>query len=74
MTADDTWQRVEVNADQVKHLNRGFLDQKKGSLPRQVWLSEYMCQFTEAADDYFGHEDIMAALSHDVAPLFVGGV
>ena len=72
-TADDTWQRVEVNAYQVKHLNREFLDHKKDSLPRQIWLSEYMCQFTEAVDDYFAHADIEAALSHDVAPLIVGG-
>lgn len=40
------------------------------SLPRRVFRQEYECSFEETEDQVFTHEDVTAAISSEVTPLF----
>ena len=50
--------------------SRAFIDQERRELPAFWFDQEYGCQFRETIDSVFAADDIHAALSADVAPLF----
>ena len=64
------WQRVEVPATQVPRISAEFLEEEKSSMGEWWYSQEYMCQFREATDAVFSHEQVMGALSDEIQPLF----
>jgi hypothetical protein len=48
-----------------------FLDEERRALGPRWYAQEYLCSFEDTIDAVFASEDIMAALSEDVVPLFL---
>jgi hypothetical protein len=64
------WERYEVPASQCPRIPEVFLEEERRSLPRRVYRQEYECSFEETDDQVFSFEDVAAAISKDVTPLF----
>ncbi len=64
------WVRYEVPATEVPRISPEFLAEERHALPERVFRQEYMCSFEETEDQVFAYEDVEAALSDEVAPLF----
>ena len=72
-TEGQGWERYEVPAEKVPRISRAFLEEERQALPRRVYRQEYECSFEDTEDQVFSYEDVTAAISPEVAPLF-GGV
>jgi hypothetical protein len=64
------WERYEVPASECPRIPASFLDEERRSLPRRVFRQEYECSFEETDDQVFSHDDVTAAISEEVTPLF----
>ncbi len=64
------WERYEVPASQCPRISEAFLEEERRSLPRRVYRQEYECSFEETDDQVFSFDDVAAAISKDVTPLF----
>src|SRR5215207_5192770 len=64
------WEHYEVPASQCPRISEAFLEEERRSLPRRVYRQEYECSFEETDDQVFSFEDVAAAISPDVTPLF----
>ena len=67
------WRRFEVPAADCPRISASFLEEERRSLPARVYRQEYECSFEETSDQVFSHEDVEAALTDEVAPLFGPG-
>jgi hypothetical protein len=72
-TSGDAWDRIEVPAEQCPRISPKFLAEERRTMPRNWFAAEYGCEFTDTADALFLYDDIMAALSDEVEPLFMNG-
>ena len=72
-TEGSGWERYEVAAGQVPRISEGFLEEERRALPARVFRQEYECSFEETDDQVFSYEDVAAAISDEVTPLFGGG-
>jgi hypothetical protein len=72
-TEGSGWERYEVAAGQVPRISEAFLSEKRRALPARVFRQEYECSFEETDDQVFSYEDVAAAISDEVTPLFGGG-
>ncbi len=66
------WERYEVPASECPRIPAAFLEEERRTLPRRVFRQEYECSFEETEDSVFSHEDVKAAISDEVTPLFGG--
>jgi phage FluMu gp28-like protein len=64
------WQRFEVTAEQCPRISKSFLAEERQALPARVFRQEYECSFEDTEGAVFAYEDIEAAVSHDIEPLF----
>ena len=64
------WHRVKITAHECPRISATFLAEERRSLPDFVYRQEYLCEFADTLDTVFRYEDIQAALSVEVAPLF----
>ena len=64
------WERVRVEATECPRISASFLAEERRSLPTLLYRSEYLCAFTDTVDQVFSTDDITAALTADIAPLF----
>jgi hypothetical protein len=69
-TGGHGWERYEVPASRCPRISGEFLEEERRVLPRQVFRQEYECSFEETEDQVFTHEDVQAAISAEVTPLF----
>ena len=68
--AGEGWERYEVPAGACPRIPPGFLAEERRVLPARVYRQEYECSFEETEDQVFGYEEVEAAMSDDVAPMF----
>ena len=61
---------MKIVAEQCPRIPREFLEQERRSLGERWFRQEYMCSFEDVVDAVFSYDDIQAALSDDVKPLF----
>ncbi len=64
------WDRYEVKATDCPRIPTAFLEEERRALPRRVYRQEYECSFEEMEDSVFSHEDVQAAISDEVTPMF----
>ncbi|MEM8598472.1 MAG: terminase family protein [Bacteroidota bacterium] len=69
----DPWRRIKVTAYDCPRISEGFLDEERQALGAWWFKQEYLCEFADTIDSLFRTEDIMAAFSSDIAPLFGQG-
>jgi hypothetical protein len=67
------WERYEVPAEKIPRISEAFLEEERRALPRRVYRQEYECSFEDTEDQVFSYEDVTAAISPEVAPLFEEG-
>ena len=67
------WERYEVAASRVPRISKAFLEEERRALPARIFHQEYECSFEETDDQVFSYEDVTAAISDEVPPLFGGG-
>jgi hypothetical protein len=66
------WKRVKITAHDCPRISPGFLEQERAALGEWWYRQEYLCEFVETEDQVFGYDEVMAAISGDVKPLFGG--
>ncbi|WP_020473436.1 terminase large subunit domain-containing protein [Zavarzinella formosa] len=66
----NNWKRVRITAPECPRISPEFLAEERRSLGERWYRQEYLCSFEATVDAVFAAEDIRAALSDDVRPLF----
>jgi len=64
------WQRTKITAHQCPRITPAFLEEEQRALPASWFKAEYLCEFGELEGAVFGYDDIQAALSGEVLPLW----
>jgi hypothetical protein len=64
------WERVKTTADQCPRIGPEFLAEERDALGERWFRQEYHCSFEDVADAVFSYDDVQAALSLEVQPLF----
>ncbi len=72
-TSGNGWDRYEVPASECPRIPSEFLEEERRALPARIYRQEYECSFEETDDQVFSYEDVIAAISEEVTPLFGGG-
>lgn len=67
-----SWRRVKITADQCPRIDKDWLERERKMIGDWWYRQEYMCEFVETADQVFSYDDIAAALSDEIKPLFGG--
>lgn len=67
------WERYEASAAECPRIPESFLEEERRALPARIFRQEYECSFEETEDQVFSYEDVAAAMSEEVTPLFGGG-
>jgi len=66
----DGWERIRIPATECPRISPKFIEEEKRSLGHWWFRQEYMCEFGEAEDQVFGYDEVMAAITDAVQPLF----
>jgi hypothetical protein len=66
----EPWERYKVDATQVPRISPEFLLEERRVLGEWWYAQEYMCEFRESVDSVFGVDDIEAAVTTDITPIF----
>jgi hypothetical protein len=66
---DDSWERIEVKADECPRLTPDFLESERALLGERRYRREYECQFTGADDALFSPELVRTMFTDEVEPL-----
>jgi hypothetical protein len=69
-TSSRPWARVQVTAEQCRRISEDFLREERESIGERWYRQEYQCSFEDMVGAVFSWEDIQAAMSDDVQPLF----
>jgi hypothetical protein len=69
-SSSGNWQRVRVTAAECPRIRPDFLAEERQALGERWFRQEYECSFEDNMGAVFAHEDIMAALSDDLEPLY----
>jgi hypothetical protein len=69
-TGNQDWRRIKVTARDCPRLTPDFLREEEEALGPRWYAMEYMCEFSDAVDALFAEEDVQAALTNDLKPLF----
>lgn len=64
------WHREKVTAYDCPRIDPAWLEQERASMGDWWFDQEFLCEFKDAIDSYFRGQDIAAAASEDVRPLF----
>ena len=67
---ESNWQRVRITAEECPRIPKEFLAEERRSLGDRYYRQEYGCEFVETVNAVFSMEDIQAARSNDIEPLF----
>jgi Terminase large subunit, T4likevirus-type, N-terminal len=72
-TEGQHWERIKITAYECPRISKEFLEEERRSMPAMFFAAEYLCEFTDTEDSVFTYEDVQAAVSREVQPLFPGG-
>jgi hypothetical protein len=64
------WQRVKITAYDCPRISNEWLEQERAAIGDWWFRQEYLCESVETLDQVFSFDDIQAALSDEVQPLF----
>lgn len=69
-TGKHKWERVKITAHQCPRISKEFLDEERQAIGDRWFRQEYECSFEDMVGAVFRQEDIDAALTAIVKPLF----
>ena len=64
------WDRYRIPASECPRISPEFLADERRAMADFFYRQEYACEFGETTSQLFGHDDIQASITGDVAPLF----
>ncbi len=64
------WRKVKITADQCPRIDKDWLERERKMIGDWWYLQEYFCEFVETNEQVFSYDDIEAAISSDIKPLF----
>jgi phage FluMu gp28-like protein len=64
------WQRTMITWQDCPRITPERIAQERRQIPASRFRAEYECQFVEVDDGAFAYDDVQAALSDDIVPLF----
>jgi Terminase large subunit, T4likevirus-type, N-terminal len=64
------WHRVKITANDCPRIDPVWLARERDAIGEWWFRQEYLCEFVDTADQVFGLEVVMRALSPEVQPLF----
>ena len=69
---DDDGMRTsgEIRRQELEEQAARAQEEERKALPRRVYRQEYDCSFEDVDDAVFAYEDVLAAISEEVTPLF----
>lgn len=67
------WHRTMVTAEQCPRIDATWLAAERAAIPDFIYRQEYGCAFVETDDHLFRSDDIAAAITPAVTPLFAIG-
>ena len=67
----EPWERIKITAPDCPRITPAFLAEERRVLGERWYRQEYLCSFEDTVDAVFTSEDISAALSEDIQPLFL---
>jgi hypothetical protein len=70
--SNHVWERVQIKATDCPRISKEFLTEELEAIGERWFNQEYMCSFEDMIGAVFRAEDIDAAFSEDVQPLFAG--
>ena len=65
------WERTMVTADQCPRIDQTWLRDERELIGDWQFRQEYMCEFVDTDEQFFASDLIEAALSDEVAPLWI---
>ena len=65
-----SWERYEVPATRCPRISGEFLEEERRTLPWRVYRQEYENSFEDTDDQVFSYEDVQAAITPEITPLF----
>jgi len=68
----DTWERIMITAHDCPRITPEFLEEERQALGEWWFKQEYLCEFVETEDSVFTYDQVMAAITEEVEPLFGG--
>lgn len=69
-TEGQGWVRFRVTGPECPRITAAFLAEEKATLPDSWFQQEYMCEFADTDQSVFRYDDVQAAMSDEVRPLF----
>jgi hypothetical protein len=69
-SGDAAWERYRVEATACPRIPASFLEEERRTLPARWYRQEYCCSFEDTVDTLFSGEDLEAALTTSIKPLF----
>ncbi len=69
----EPWHRTKLTAIDCPRIPADFLAEERRTMTAERFASEYLCEFTDALDSVFRHDDVTAAVDENLAPLFPAG-
>lgn len=67
------WERIRITAEECPRLSPEFLAEERQAMGERWYRQEYECSFEDVVDAVFAADDIEAAMSDNVLPLFAAG-
>ena len=64
------WERVKVTAYECPRISRDWLEEQRLRYPPLRFKSEFLCEFVENEDSVFTYDQVHAAISYEVKPLW----
>lgn len=65
------WDRVKITAHDCPRISPDFLEEKRRSLPDWFYRQEYLLSFEETVGAVFSYDDLEAAFTDEIKPLFL---
>lgn len=70
--SDVEWHRAKITAPEIpQRIKPAWLERTRKRIGERMYRQEFLCEFLEAEDSLFMLDDINAALTRDVAPLYL---
>jgi hypothetical protein len=66
----DAWHRSRVTVHDVPRIDAAWIEEERRHVPRPIFEQEYECIFGELEDAAFAYDDVDAARSTAITPLF----
>lgn len=63
------WDRVRVTALECPRITPEFLAEERAAMPRQWFASEYLCEFSDTATQFFSTDEVDRAFHDDIVAL-----